>query len=199
MNLAAPVGMVSVLLLLAQLACSRGFADPTREYGPRPADGAGTVRVHEPVTLGVADTPQRDALGRPIGVACATCHGGDTPLVREEGNHEQVHREVELRHGALTCASCHDEQDRSLLRLADGQRLEMAEAMALCSQCHGTQRRDYDHGAHGGMTGHWDLRQGARDRNHCVDCHAPHEPAFVGGAPVHPPRDRFLGPRTRGH
>ena len=67
----------------------------------------------------------------------------------------------------------------------------MREALTLCSQCHGPQRRDYDHGAHGGMTGYWDRSRGGRQRNHCVDCHDPHQPAYVGGLPVPAARDRF--------
>jgi hypothetical protein len=64
--------------------------------------------------------------------------------------------------------------------------------MALCAQCHGTQKRDYDHGAHGGMRGYWDLKRGPRERNHCVSCHDPHAPKFGTFMPVHPPKDRFL-------
>lgn len=69
----------------------------------------------------------------------------------------------------------------------------MTEAITLCSQCHGPQRTSFDRGVHGGMTGHWDLSRGPRERNNCVDCHDPHAPKFVGGAPVHLPRDRFFG------
>ena len=85
--------------------------------------------------------------------------------------------ELELRHGELSCASCHDE-DRRYLHLADGERLEFDETMRLCAQCHGVQHRDYQRGSHGGMSGHWDLRQGPRLRNHCVDCHAAHDPSI---------------------
>ncbi|MBI5610873.1 MAG: hypothetical protein HY902_18485 [Deltaproteobacteria bacterium] len=75
----------------------------------------------------------------------------------------------------------------------------MSSVIELCSQCHGPQARDYQHGAHGGMTGYWDLRRGDRFRNVCVDCHNPHVPAYPQFAPVQRPRDRFLdAPATAG-
>jgi hypothetical protein len=67
----------------------------------------------------------------------------------------------------------------------------MREAMRLCAQCHMSQHRDYQHGAHGGMQGHWDLSRGDRIRNHCVECHAPHQPAYPPLRPLPPPQDRF--------
>lgn len=96
-----------------------------------------------------------------------------------------------LSHGELTCAACHDATDRAALHLADGRTIALLDAMTLCAQCHGPQKRDYDHGAHGGMRGHWDLARGPRERNHCVACHEPHAPAFGRFSPAPGPRDRF--------
>ena len=76
----------------------------------------------------------------------------------------------------------------------------MREAMQLCAQCHGPQTRDYRRGSHGGMQGYWDLSRGDRVRNHCVDCHDPHAPAFPRFTPLPPPRDRFPpAPPSEGH
>jgi hypothetical protein len=72
--------------------------------------------------------------------------------------------------------------------------VEFADVMKLCAQCHGPQFRDYQHGAHGGMNGYWDLSRGGRSRNNCIDCHDPHAPAYVGAIPAPRPRDRFLTP-----
>lgn len=187
-------------LLVALAACDGDFADPSRELGPAVEEGADhPVVVVLPKTLGVVDTPLVDVNGTPIGVACATCHGPDaeTSWVGADGvttdDPRDFHTKVELEHGDLTCNACHD-ADRTRLHLADGQQLELAETMTLCSQCHGQQRTSFDHGAHGGMNGHWDLKQGPRTRNHCVTCHAPHAPAYEAVRPVHPPRDRFLRP-----
>lgn len=184
---------MSVPLLLLLTACDRGFSDPDREFAPPvTSDTLHPVTIHQPDTLGVADTELVDVNGTPIGVACQTCHGPDAdPIVADLDNPEDFHGEMPIDHGDLSCAACHDD-DRSLLHLADGTTLEMAEAMSLCAQCHGPQTRDYRAGSHGGMTGHWDLRQGDRTRNHCLDCHGAHEPAYQGGMPVHYPADRFF-------
>jgi formate-dependent nitrite reductase cytochrome c552 subunit len=185
---------MSAPLLLLLIACDRGFSDPQREFGePVSWDVRHPVTIHTPETLGVVDTPMLDVNGTPIGVACQTCHGPDAdPIVVDLDNPEDFHGAITLEHGALSCSACHDEADRSLLHLADGTTLAMAEAMSLCAQCHGPQYRDYEAGSHGGMSGYWDLRQGPRTRNSCMDCHAVHQPAYQGGMPVHPPADRFF-------
>lgn len=186
--------MKTFLLLSLLAGCAGGFADPERRQGPEVSGPAGgVVEIHQPSTLGVVDTPLRDVHGVPVGVACATCHGPDADgavLADARGNPEAMHGSVELVHGTLTCGSCHDPDDRRFLRLADGQRLELEEAMDLCGQCHGVQLRDYRHGSHGGMTGHWDLRRGDRSRNHCLDCHGAHDPAYPQLESVFPPQDR---------
>jgi hypothetical protein len=63
--------------------------------------------------------------------------------------------------------------------------------MTLCAQCHGPQFRDYQHGAHGGMSGFWDLSKGGRTRNNCIDCHDPHAPKYPTVTPARGPNDRF--------
>lgn len=195
-----PLLTLSLTLLLA--GCDLGFDDPSREFAEPPIAGPEhPVTIHQPATLGVLDTDRLDVNGQPIGIACATCHGvgADADAVAQDlGNPEKMHGTVELKHAELSCDACHDAQ-RDKLHLADGTQLDMAQAMDLCGQCHGPQKRDYDGGSHGGMAGYWDLTRGPRTRNHCLDCHDAHDPAFVGGAPVHPPRDRFLNPGEAHH
>jgi len=188
-------------ILLTLAGCLGGFADPDREFAEPVLEGTlHPVVIHQPLTLGVADTHRLDVNGTPIGVACDTCHGPTPSLsfAAAEGAPDAFHEAVELRHGDLECDYCHDSEDRTQLHLANGQPLDMGDAMTLCAQCHGVQFRDYDRGSHGGMNGYWDLRQGPRSRNHCVDCHAPHAPAYQPVMPVHPPKDRFLNPEE-GH
>ena len=184
----------AILPLLLALGCDHGFADPSRASAPAsPADAPlHAVTVHSPGAVGLVDTLMKDVNGQIVGVGCATCHSGDNAdrIVAGQGAPESFHTGVALMHGPLTCGSCHAE-DRSMLRLADGETIPFAEAMALCSQCHGPQRRDYEHGAHGGMTGHWDLKAGGRERAMCLDCHAAHSPATEPVTPVLPPQDRF--------
>jgi hypothetical protein len=129
-----------------------------------------------------------------VRVACVTCHALRQPdaLPTSMADLDEFHQGLQLAHGGLTCGSCHVLGDQTKLRLADGREIAMTDAMMLCRQCHGTQARDYDHGAHGGMSGHWDLSVGGRVRNHCIDCHDVHAPQFQASRPVLPPRDRGI-------
>lgn len=159
------------------------------------------VRAHAlppRVLTGVADHA-----GRPTAIACGTCHATRPP---NAANHASAdldlfHQGLQFAHGANnTCLSCHNPGDYDSLRLADGRRVEFIDSMQLCSQCHGPQRRDWDHGAHGGMNGYWDLSKGGRVRNACIQCHDPHVPKYQGAIPMLPPRDRFLvHARESGH
>lgn len=188
--------MLSLLLILT--ACDHGFADPSREFAPPVPEGkVHSTTIRTPSAVGVVDTPLRDVHGAPIGVACETCHGPNPEEAWTATPGEPFHTGVALKHGGLTCNFCHTD-DRLGFRLADGSRLERPESMRLCGQCHGPQLRDYKAGAHGGMTGYWDTKQGPRVRNHCAACHAPHAPAYERVLPVLHPKDRFLdvGPAT---
>lgn len=184
--------MVTRLLCLLLLAgCGDGFADPERAFAPPVAAASlHPVVVHPPRGAGVLDAGGVDAAGDPLGPRCATCHEG---VVRPDGNPERMHADLVFAHGDLSCDACHG-ADRLGLELADGTALDFGDALRLCAQCHGPQTRDYRRGSHGGMRGYWDLRRGPRERNHCLDCHGAHAPAFVGGAPVAAPVDRGLHP-----
>lgn len=192
-----PVRLLLLLGLAVHLGCAGDFTDETRRWAPQREDAGALhpVTIHQPTSLGVLDTPLIDARGATIGVACATCHGptAERAIATADAGRAEVHAGIDVQHGGLTCDACHD-TDRTRLRLADGRGLPFADAMDLCAQCHGPQTRDYRRGSHGGMTGYWDLRRGPRARNHCIDCHAPHAPAYPAGVlPVLPPRDRYLG------
>lgn len=133
-----------------------------------------------------------------VNIACKICHSLRTPdaLPASPAELEKFHQGLTFAHGTLGCASCHLAGDQSALRRADGTAIALSDAIELCRQCHGPQARDYDHGAHGGMAGYWDLSAGGRVRNHCVDCHDAHAPQIPPTRPVLPPADRGLV-RTR--
>ncbi len=143
------------------------------------------------------DTGLKDPHGKPITVACSTCHSTTTPNADRKTAHDlvQAHRGLSYAHGNLTCLSCHNAKDYDTLHLADGRSVAFPDVMTLCAQCHGTAMRDYTHGSHGGMTGHWDLTRGPRVKNNCVNCHDPHHPKFPLVKPVLPPRDRISVPK----
>lgn len=146
------------------------------------------VRIHEPPELTTIATSE----GSP-GVRCATCHtleGIAPAMPTEDDDASGPHAGLRLAHGTNTCRSCHAAEDVTALALAGGTVIPMREAMTLCAQCHGPQYRDYQHGSHGGMRGYWDRTRGERQRNHCIDCHDPHAPAYPTYMPMPPPRDR---------
>lgn len=146
--------------------------------------------------VGASDAPgiptgEVDALGQPVLANCTTCHATrEANLTTNDGNQlKEFHQGLTTLHGSLQCVSCHNPGDYSQLRLASGEGIEFTDSIQLCAQCHGTQYRDYLQGAHGGMTGHWDLSQGSRTRNHCLVCHDAHAPKYQPVMPVFRPRD----------
>lgn len=161
---------------------------------PKPAF-PGVVETHVPEALTGLASGVVDPRGNQAPIACTTCHEiRDEPhaLPQRAEDLGGPHAGLVYRHGDLPCASCHHPERYDQLRLADGTGIALTEAMQLCAQCHGPQARDYRGGSHGGMRGHWDLSRGSRIRNHCVDCHDSHAPAFPQVQPAPPPRDRFL-------
>lgn len=153
-----------------------------------------------PTIINRPDGPPRlrtdlvDPLGQPVTIACATCHSIRDPNLANASTSDldEFHQGLAVAHGDLTCLSCHNPDDYNSLKLASGQSVEYSSVMTLCAQCHGPQYRDYLYGAHGGMTGYWDLSRGSRQRNNCVDCHDAHAPAFPRMTPTFKPIDRFL-------
>ncbi len=152
-----------------------------------------SVTIKPGPTTPQLDTGRKDAQGAAITAACSTCHSTTAPNAARNTAQDlfQAHRGLRYAHGNLTCLSCHNAKDYDTLHLADGRKVAFPEVMTLCSQCHGTAMRDYQHGSHGGMNGYWDLTKGPRLRNNCVNCHDPHHPEFPLVRPVLPPHDRI--------
>lgn len=197
-----------VVGLLAMLAVSVAALDRTRLVAPsdhtlasaaaaresRSKDHHYPVIVRQPAEAPRVDLGVTDTSGNSVTAACVTCHAPGTPNQQNRiaSDLKEFHQGLSFAHGQVSCLSCHNANDYDSLRLADGTSIAYSDVMTLCAQCHGPQTRDYKHGAHGGMTGHWDLSRGPRERNNCVDCHDPHAPAFPKMNPTFKPRDRFL-------
>ncbi len=164
------------------------------------ADAIASQTSHFPVTIRQPAGPPRvdlgttDVNGNAATASCSTCHANRRADARNKTatDLDEFHQGLKFAHGKVSCLSCHNASDYDSLTLADGTAVAYSNVMTLCAQCHGPQTRDYQHGAHGGMAGHWDLSQGPRTRNNCVDCHDPHAPAFPKMSPTFKPRDRFL-------
>lgn len=162
--------------------------------------------IRQPAGPPTVKTDLLDHHGAPISVACNTCH------TTRPANHElkigtellQFHQGIKGTHGNLNCVACHHpDEGYQTLRLANGKALPYTDVMQLCAQCHGPQYRDYQHGAHGGMNGYWDLSRGNRYRNNCIDCHNPHAPRFPtlqpAPGPINPHASQTSGKQGAGH
>ncbi len=157
------------------------------------ASPPGRVIIRTPEGSPRVATSIRDERQQPVTLACASCHTTRPP----DPSHRlgqplnRFHQHVVGSHGQLSCTACHNPAEGyETLRRADGTTLAYADVMLLCAQCHGPQYRDFLHGAHGGMTGYWDLSRGDRQRNNCIDCHAPHGPRYPTVLPAPGPNDR---------
>lgn len=191
---------VRCVLFASALAASACGPAATRSapavYAPPPAFAVITRAVPPPPRVRVAQVPG----GALVEVACGTCHATSEPkqALRDAAELKDFHQGLRFTHGTLACLSCHNRDDYDALRLASGDRVEFPDVMTLCAQCHGPQWRDYQHGAHGGMNGAWDLSRGGRTRNACVHCHDPHVPKYQSVLPALQPADRFLTPVHEG-
>lgn len=182
--------LLSIVSLVAASFGSANEADSARAESL----ALEAMEVRNPPSLGTVDTGLRDAEGASVGVACATCHDPNHPdaLARKGEVPKDFHGGIELAHGALRCGSCHAPEDRTQLRLADGEGIPIRDVLRLCAQCHGPKYRDFKKGSHGGGRGHWDRARGPWVRNSCVACHAAHAPAYPTVMPAPAPNDRFL-------
>ncbi len=174
--------------LLLTFGCGK---DQPARFQPPPGAPTGVETIHQPAKLTSVESDQKDGLGRPLRVPCESCHSlrEDKPMPSRPADLKEFHTGLRIQHGQLACISCHQAKEPRTLHLATGEPLPMTEVVTLCAQCHGPQARDFRAGAHGGMTGHWDLSRGGRTRNNCVSCHDPHTPQYPGARPVMPPKE----------
>lgn len=189
----------AVILRVARAGAAGGAAG--RPEPSVAATGTTNTFLHPVIINQPAGTPKvatglTNLHGEPVMASCSSCHATTTPnrQTRRSEDLRQFHQGLNYAHGGLTCLSCHNADNYEQLRLADSRPVEFTDSKTLCSQCHGPQRRDYDRGLHGGMTGYWDLTRGGRTRSTCINCHDPHAPAFPLVMPVLPPRDRISVP-----
>lgn len=192
MGYPSPRALVSFGALAMWMGCAVAEPPPAQRVHT-PVEGRELVAMGQATPRVVTDLV--DTLGRPVTVGCATCHSlagvsrAGRPVTEAP---TRMHEGLVVDHGVradLRCDSCHAGPDYGALKTADGRRVEYAEVNTLCRQCHGPQARDFDHGAHGGMQGHWDLKFGDRQRHACVTCHDPHAPKFAAMWPARPPGD----------
>ena len=137
---------------------------------------------------------------------CYICHEQENPpTLKFDENHNLIipeeHSNIVMGHGQNNrnnlCFNCHDEKNLEAFQTKDGRELKFEESTQLCGSCHGPTIRDWDAGAHGRTSGHWNREMGPFTKQDCVSCHDPHAPKFPGRKPGPPPHAlRPLPPPT---
>ena len=117
---------------------------------------------------------------------CTQCHTepGD-PKRRELGFHDDIQGMFAHDKEHRWCLDCHDNKNRNVLHLSNGDPVPFTESYRLCGQCHGDKFRDWRVGVHGKRVGNWD---GTKTYFLCVNCHNPHSPKFKPLKPEPRPR-----------
>jgi hypothetical protein len=123
---------------------------------------------------------------------CYACHDKKKPgTIRFDEKHKIVipkeHSNIVMGHGSHDrnnlCFNCHNEANLLTVQVRDGRELKLSDSVPLCGSCHGPTYRDWEAGAHGRTSGHWDRTKGDIVRLACANCHDPHAPRI----PARPP------------
>lgn len=124
---------------------------------------------------------------------CYACHEKDKPPpIVFDANHKIVipkeHKNIVMGHGSHDrnnlCYNCHNEANLLTIQVRDGRELKLSDSVPLCGSCHGPTYRDWEAGAHGRTSGHWDTSKGKMTRLACANCHDPHAPRIPSRPPA---------------
>jgi predicted CXXCH cytochrome family protein len=127
---------------------------------------------------------------------CAACHKTTDKVEMkfdDDGNTivPPAHKHLMLQHGRHfrnnSCFNCHDPNQLNHLVTRDGKTLTLEQSTLLCASCHGPIYADWEAGAHGRISGYWDLKLGKATKRQCTSCHDPHAPAFPPYIPAPAP------------
>ena len=83
------------------------------------------------------------------------CHNDIKTNPKRRGSSTEEHTDIALHHAEdiRWCLDCHDADNRDVLHLQNGDKIEFTESYRLCGQCHGDKYRDWKKGIHGKRTG----------------------------------------------
>lgn len=186
---AAGVCVGGFLLLAAVFATNLLGGPPPNDVipklSPQYADTATVRKVRKDMTFD--------------GAPCSSCHEGTEPLQGDPKEKGVFHEKIELKHGRNQhCFNCHNRKQPADFSNFDGSPIKLADVQLLCAKCHGTQFRDWNNGAHGRRTGHWDVAKGGPKQTVCIACHDPHWPVFkpLKAAPAPHVNPRSYGQRV---
>ena len=161
---AARSGVLALLILTAAptLASDHQPASGPTKAAPAP-EKPGHIQAQPP--------PFSDGI-----FPCTSCHTGPGDKTRRAlGFHDEVQGVFDHDSEHRWCLDCHDNANRDVLHLSNGDPVPFTESYRLCGQCHGDKYRDWRWGVHGKRVGMWD---GEKTYFLCVNCHNPHSPKF---------------------
>ena len=137
------------------------------------------IKVHASVP-GVADFLTSKRAQNLLTFPCANCHSKSLKEMqanRLEGV-RKAHWDIHLVHAnenIMNCTTCHSEDNMNNLTSLTGKAIQINESFKLCGQCHSSQMKDWEGGAHGKELNGW---APPRIATTCVSCHNPHRPTF---------------------
>jgi len=118
--------------------------------------------------------------------SCNECHSKPLDELRSElsPTAKKAHWDIHIDHAdatTMSCATCHPSDNLDELQTLEGSRVSFNHSYKVCAQCHSTQFKDWQGGAHGKRLGGWTKPRIAKT---CVGCHNPHKPAFESRWPA---------------
>lgn len=109
---------------------------------------------------------------------CSNCHTKPVDQLKKEHVGRAAHWDISLKHASklsMDCSTCHNMDKPDDLTSLTSNSISFDHSYQQCSQCHSTQYKDWQGGAHGKRLKGWVPPRVAQT---CVGCHNPHQPAF---------------------
>ncbi|WP_420316144.1 hypothetical protein [Ekhidna sp.] len=109
---------------------------------------------------------------------CSNCHTQPVDQLKKLNEGKDAHWDIELSHAnpiSMNCMTCHNTDKPDDLTSLTKTSISFEHSYQQCAQCHSTQFKDWQGGAHGKRLKGW---LPPRISQTCVGCHNPHKPAF---------------------
>ncbi len=111
---------------------------------------------------------------------CTNCHNDELKKLKANNKvgEKNAHWNIQIVHASdktMDCMTCHSETNLDVLNSITQTEIDFNESYKSCAQCHSTQYKEWQGGAHGKRVGGWVPPRIAKT---CVECHDPHKPAF---------------------
>ncbi len=109
---------------------------------------------------------------------CSNCHTKPIEQLKKLSSEKKAHWDIQLDHAnpvSMNCMTCHDMDKPDELSSLTKTSISFDHSYQQCAQCHSSQAKDWEGGAHGKRLKGW---LPPRVSQTCVGCHNPHKPAF---------------------